>query len=271
MSDSRMKRVAVGDIQLGVSDRGNGPVLLLVHGFPLDHSLWTSQIEDLSSDFRVIAPDLRGFGCSGISHGIVPMEQYADDLAAMLNAIGIDDAVTLCGLSMGGYVAWQFWRRHCSRLNALVLCDTRAEADAPEVASTREESADRALAEGVGFLADAMLEKLLAPSTLRDRPGIAETARSMILNTPREGAAAALRGMAVRPDSSRILSQINVPTQVICGEHDAISTVDEMRGIAQQIPRAEYVDIADAGHLSPLENPRAVNAALRDFLQRACS
>lgn len=262
-----MKQVIVGDIELGVSDRGSGPVLLLVHGFPLDHSMWKAQIEGLSCDFRVIAPDLRGFGSSDAGDRIAPMEQYADDLAGLLDAIGISDPVWLCGLSMGGYVAWQFWRRHRSRLNGLVLCDTRAEADTPDGARTRLESADRVLAEGVDFLCDAMIEKLFAPSTLRDRPGIVETVRSVMLGTPPEGAAAALRGMAARPDSLELLSQIDVPTLVICGEHDAISTVDEMRGIAHQIAGATFVQIPEAGHLSPLENPQQVNAAIRDFLQ----
>lgn len=269
MSGNSMKQVAVGNIRLSVNDQGEGPALLLVHGFPLDRSMWTGQIEDLSRDYRVIAPDLRGFGLSDVSQGTVLMEQYADDLAGLLDALGVHDGVTLCGLSMGGYVAWQFWRRHRSRLNGLILCDTRAEADTPDAASTRLESADRVLAEGIGFLADGMMEKLLAPSTLRDRPEIADAAKSVMLATPRDGAAAAQRGMAARADSSDILSQIDEPTLVICGEHDAISTVDEMRGIAQQIAGAVYVQIPNAGHMSPLENPQAVNMAIRDFLQRA--
>ncbi len=263
-----MKQVAVGNVQLSVKDQGEGPALLLVHGFPVDHSMWTGQIEDLSREYRVIAPDLRGFGRSDVSQGTVLMEQYADDLAALLDALCVNDRVTLCGLSMGGYVAWQFWGRHQSRLNGLVLCDTRAEADTPDVVSTRLESADRVLAEGIGFLADSMMEKLFAPSTLRDRPEIADATKNVMLATPRDGAAAAQRGMAARPDSSDILSQIAVPTLVICGEHDVISTVDEMRGIAQQISGAVYVQIANAAHMSPLENPREVNAAIRDFLQR---
>ena len=263
-----MKRIAVNDTQLNVFDVGRGPTLLLVHGFPLDHSMWARQIEDLSRDFRVIAPDLRGFGISDVTDGTVSMEQFADDLAALLDAIGVSDEATLCGLSMGGYVAWQFWRRHRSRLNGLILCDTRAEADAPEAARARLESADRATVEGVDFLADSMIEKLFAPSTLRDRLDVVEAVRSIMLATPPEGAAAALRGMAARCDSSEILSEIDVPTLVICGEHDAISTVDEMRGIAQRIAGAMFVEIADAGHMSTLEKPEEVNAAIRDFFAR---
>ncbi|MBC8870889.1 MAG: alpha/beta fold hydrolase [Planctomycetes bacterium] len=263
-----MKRISVNDTQLNVLDAGHGPPLLLVHGFPLDHSMWARQIEDLSGDFRVIAPDLRGFGSSDVTHRTVSMEQFADDLAALLDAVGVTDKATLCGLSMGGYVAWQFWRRHRSRLNGLILCDTRAEADAPEAARARLVSADRAIIEGVGFLADSMIEKLFAPSTLRDRPDIVEGTRSIMLATSPAGAAAAFRGMAARRDSSEILSEIDVPTLVICGEHDVISPVDEMRGIAQRIAGAAFVEIADAGHMSPLEKPREVSAAIGDFLAR---
>jgi len=263
-----MKRIAVNDTQLNVSDAGHGPALLLVHGFPLDHSMWARQIEDLSGDFRVIAPDLRGFGSSDVTDGTVSMEQFADDLATLLDAVGVSDEATLCGLSMGGYVAWQFWRRHPSRLNGLILCDTRAEADAPEAARARLESANRAIIEGVGFLADSMIEKLFAPSTLRDRPDVVEATRNTMLATPPAGAAAALRGMAARRNSSEILGEIDVPTMVICGEHDVISTVDEMRGIAQHIAGAVFVEIADAGHMSPLENPQEVNAAIRGFFAR---
>jgi len=263
-----MKRIAVNDTQLNVSDVGHGPPLLLVHGFPLDHSMWARQIEDLSGDFRVIAPDLRGFGRSDVTDGTVSMEQFADDLAALLDAIGVSDKATLCSLSMGGYVAWQFWRRHRSRLNGLILCDTRAEADSPEAARARLESADRAIIDDVEFLADSMIEKLFASFTLRDRPDVVDTTRNIMLATAPAGAAAALRGMAARRDSKEILSDIDVPTMVICGEHDVISPVDEMRGIAERIAGAVFVEIADAGHMSPLESPGEVNAAIRDLFAR---
>ena len=263
-----MKQVDVNNIRLGVFDQGHGRALLLVHGFPLDHSMWRGQIQDLSRDFRVIAPDLRGFGRSGVTDGVVSMEQLADDLASLLDALGVSDKIVLCGLSMGGYVAWQFWRRHRSCLSHLILCDTRAAADPRDAAKARLESADRAMAEGVEFLADTMMGKLFAESTLQDRPDLVEATRTVMLETPAAGVAAALRGMAARSDSTDTLGEIDVPTLIICGQHDTISTADEMQEIARQISGSRYVEVPDAGHMSPLENPTVVNQAIRDFLAR---
>jgi pimeloyl-ACP methyl ester carboxylesterase len=261
-----MPTVHISDGHLHVVDQGSGRTLLLVHGFPLDHSMWQGQIGDLARDYRVLAPDLRGFGRSAVTTGTVSMEQFADDLAALLDALCIRQPVVLCGLSMGGYVAWQFWRRHRSRLAGLIVCDTRAVADTPEGAQLRLATAERVLAEGACVLAATMLEKLFAPSTLTQRPDVIESSRQVILATRPAGAAAAARGLAQRPDVTADLSRIDVPTLVLCGERDAISTVDEMRGIATRIPGAEFVVIPEAGHMAPLENPGPVNTAIRRFL-----
>jgi 3-oxoadipate enol-lactonase len=262
-----MAAIRIDDIHLNVIDQGQGRPLLLVHGFPLDHSMWDAQIVDLARDYRVIAPDLRGFGASDVTEDAASMEQFADDLAALTEALRIDEPLVLCGLSMGGYVAWQFWRRHRARLRALVLCDTRAAADSPEVAQGRLNNANRALTEGVAFLADMMLGKLFAPQSLQQRPELIAATRNVILRASPQGVAAALRGMAARTDVSRLLPQIDVPTLLVCGQQDMISPVDEMRGIATKIPGAQFAEIADAGHISPQENPALVNQAIRRFLQ----
>src|SRR5690349_15812928 len=115
-----MPRISIGEVALNVMQKGAGRPLLLVHGFPLDHSMWDQQIAALSSDFQVIAPDLRGFGGSDVTPGVVTMAQLADDLAKLLDALSISQPIALCGLSMGGYVAWEFWRRHPSRLSHLI-------------------------------------------------------------------------------------------------------------------------------------------------------
>jgi pimeloyl-ACP methyl ester carboxylesterase len=194
------------------------------------------------------------------------MDRLADDIVSLLDALRIADRVVLCGLSMGGYVCWQFWRRHAARLRALVLCDTRSAADTDETVQIRRETADKALREGSAFLADSMVEKLFSPQSRAHNQEMIRATQSVIRNTAPQAIAAASRGMAERPDSASILGQIDVPTLVVCGTHDAISTVDEMRGIAAQIPQAQFVEIADAGHMSPLENPGPFNAALRSFL-----
>lgn len=261
-----MKTLEVNGIELAAVDLGAGVPVVLVHGFPLDHTMWNAQIEALPVRCRVIAPDLRGFGRSGVTDGKVTMEQFADDLASLLDALGVDEPVVLCGLSMGGYVTWQFWRKYPQRVRGLVLCDTRAIADAPEVAAGRLQAADRVLAEGPASLADAMLPKLFADATVRNEPGLVESLRRVILSGSRMGMAAASRGMAERPDVTGMLARIDCPCLVLVGECDTISSPGEMRSIAEAIADARFVPISDAGHMSPMENPAGVNAAMLEFL-----
>src|SRR5690606_30619935 len=158
------------------------------------------QLDALSSDYRVIAPDLRGFGRSDASPGVVTMQTYADDLARLLDVLDIREPVTLCGLSMGGYVAWQFAERHRAHLAKLVLCDTRAIADTPEGAKGRLETAQKVLVDGPQSLVEGMIPKLFAPATIESQPDLIEATRTIMLGSNPEGIAAALRGMAERPD-----------------------------------------------------------------------
>ncbi len=263
-----MKRVAVRGSEWSVFDDGAGKTLLLVHGFPLDHSMWREQLAAFSARYRVIAPDLRGFGGSGIAGETVTMEDYADDLANLLDVLAISEPVVFCGLSMGGYIALQFVKKHADRLQALVLCDTRAAADSAEAAANRLKVAQQVLAEGAEAVAETMLPRLFGKQAMDQRPEFVESTRQ-VMNSARPAAiAAAQRGMAARPDMSSFLRQISVPTLVIVGEHDVISPVAEMREMAERIPGAEFVIVPDAGHMAPLENPAAFNAALEKFLAR---
>jgi pimeloyl-ACP methyl ester carboxylesterase len=262
-----MKRVNVNGVELATVDEGRGVPVLLVHGFPLDHAMWQGQIDALKRDFRVIAPDLRGFGASSVTEGTVTMEQFADDLSGLLDQLKVAEPVVYCGLSMGGYIAFEFWRKYRQRVRGLVLCDTKAEADTAEAAQARLTMADKVLKEGPAVAADAMLPKLLAKVTAETRPGIAEGLRQTILNTSPQGIAAAQRGMAERRDSKKLLATIDVPTLVIVGKEDQITTVEQMRTIAAATRVSAPVEVPDAGHMSPLENPAAVNAELMAFLR----
>lgn len=261
-----MRQVSAGGAVFNVIDRGAGPAVLLIHGFPLDQSMWQAQLDALAMNNRLIAPDLRGFGRSTVTEGTVTMEQMADDLAALLDALGLKQPVCLCGLSMGGYIALAFWRKYRERVRSLVLCDTRSAADTPEAAAARGTLAERATAEGMEQVAEAMLPKLIHPETPKVRPRVAAAVKQMILGTNPRGAAAALRGMAIRPDSANLLPTINVRTLVIAGEKDAISPPEEMRKIAAAIPGARFVVIPEAGHMSPMENPERFNEELQSFL-----
>lgn len=261
-----MKIQSVNGIELALVDRGSGTPVVLLHGFPLDHTMWDAQIDAVSQQYRVIAPDLRGFGRSGVTDGVVTMEQLADDLDGLLQALGVRQPIVLCGLSMGGYVAFAFRRKYAARLRGLVLCDTRAAADTPEVAAGRLEMADRVLREGPAPLVETMTPKLFAEAVARDRPEVVESLRRVMMSTDAKGIAAAARGMAQRPDVTGTLGQITCPTLVIVGELDAISTPQQMSAIAEAIPAARLVRIPDCGHMSTLEQPAEVNAAILEFL-----
>ena len=261
-----MRSLDANGTELAYVDRGTGLPLLLVHGFPLDHAMWAEQIDALATRCRVIAPDLRGFGQSPAHGDRVTMDQFADDLAALLDRLAINEPIVLAGLSMGGYIAFQFWRKYASRLRGLILCDTRATADTPEVAAGRHDMAERLLHEGLGPLAETMLSKLLADSTHQWRPEIVEQLRNVMMAANPRGVAAAARGMAERPNMTASLTAIRCPTLVIVGRSDVISPPAEMRRMALAIPDATFVEIPAAGHMAPLENSIAVNASMIEFL-----
>lgn len=261
-----MKTVAVNGHEFHVYDRGTGPPILFVHGFPLNHSMWQGQLEPLAENRRVIAPDLRGFGGSGVVEDVITMEQFADDLNILLDALGVDRPVTYCGLSMGGYIGWQFLRKYKDRLNALILCDTKAAADTPEGVKNRKDMARKVLRYGPRPAVRTMLPKLVAEKTNAERPHVLEQLKDMIIASHRSSIAAALHGMAQRPDSTDLLAQITLPTQVIVGSEDTLSPPEEMRRMAEAIPGARFAEIPEAGHVAPLEDPPAVNAAIEEFL-----
>lgn len=261
-----LKRIDIPGATLSVNDAGEGLPILFVHGFPLDRTMWREQATDLSRDFRCIVPDLRGFGQSIVTEGKVTMEQFADDLAALLDALSITEPVVLCGLSMGGYVAWQFVRRHAARLKALILCDTRAAPDSTEAAAGRLRLADDVISWGPEVAVKAMLPRLIAPGFKVRESSWIEEVRQVMLATNSHGIAAASRGMAERADARPWLATIEFPTLVLVGEQDVISPPAEMSEIAAALPHAIFRVIPDAGHLAPLENPQPVNEAIRTFL-----
>lgn len=262
-----MKKVTVNGISLAVHDEGSGPPILFVHGFPLNHSMWREQLEAFVSDYRVIVPDLRGFGDSDVTEGTVMMEQHADDLLALLDELNVDGPVILCGLSMGGYIAWQFQQKFPERLRALILCDTRAIADTPDGVENRKRLAKMVVENGSAAVASAMLPNLFSPVTGDRDQSVIDELRQTIAATSPQGIAAASLGMAERPDVTSLLPSIETPTLLIVGEDDGISTPKEMKTIADAMPNARLEVIPEAGHMSPLENPRPVNEAIREFLQ----
>lgn len=257
----------INGIRMAYFQRGAAcdTALLLIHGFPLDHRLWDAQLRGLSTEARVVAPDLRGHGKSGLTPGPLTMAGHADDLAALLDHLGIGKAI-VAGLSMGGYVAFAFWRRHRARVQALALLDTRAEADSAVARAGRDAAAVKAQQAGAAAIADEMLPRLLGPASLA-HPKIAAVAQRMMAEQPVAGIVGALAGLRDREDSRPTLATITVPTLVVVGEHDVITPPADAAAMAAGIPGARLVIIPGAGHLSPIENPRAVNAALRSLIR----
>jgi 3-oxoadipate enol-lactonase len=257
------QNIEVMDEALAHLDVGHGLPVVLLHAFPLNRSMWEAQMAALLGECRCIAPDLRGFGDSP-STGPYSMDRYADDVAALLDALRIEKSV-ICGLSMGGYVALALWRRHPSRIRGLVLADTRAAADTLDGAAKRIELIELARQEGVPAVVERQLPGLLGKSTREKHPDLMERIRSMV-RTNVEGVTGALEAMRTRPDSTRLLPTIDVPTLIVVGEEDAITPVKEARAMHAAIPNSRLEVVPEAGHLSNLERPAAFNTALSDFV-----
>ncbi len=260
-----MVRHEVGAVTLSVDIRGDGPALLLVHGFPLDRTIWMHQVATLSG-WRRIAPDLRGLGDADAPEGGYSMATYADDLARLLDKLRITRAV-VAGLSMGGYVAFEMLRRHRDRVAGLILCDTRAEADTPEAKRGREEMAELARAKGAAAVAERMVPKLLGRTTRQAQPPLVQQVHQMVARAPVAGIVGALEAMRDRPDSTALLPSITVPTLVVVGQEDEVTPPASARAMASAIPGAAITTIAGAGHVSPLEAPTAVSRVMAEFLE----
>ncbi len=267
-----MKTARISTGKIAYLDQGTGQPVLLVHGFPLDHTMWNAQIAALTPHARVIAPDLRGFGRSPLgpidANDGITMERYADDLTELLDAlqIGPDQPIVFAGLSMGGYIAWQFVRKYADRLRGFVLLDTRSLADTDEARAGRSKMAEKVAEWGSARVAEMMGPKLAAQSTHEQKPEVIADLRRVVSGTAPAAIAAAQRGLAARPDMTDFLPKISVPTLVIVGDQDAISPPAEMQAIAAAIPNADYVVIPNSGHMTTMENPEAVNKALTNFI-----
>lgn len=242
------------------------PHLLLIHGFPLDHTLWDPNRGALEGVAQVMAPDLMAFGSADAIPEVVTMEELALQLKEQLDAEHIRSTV-LCGLSMGGYVALAFLERWPERVAGLILCNTRSTADTAEAKQAREETAQEVRAKGSAVLARAMVPKLLSEHSRAHAPGLARTVEAMIARQRPEAVAAASRGMGLRPDRTPVLRQAGKPTLIITGEHDALMPLSTSEAMAEAAPGSSLVVLPHAGHLSNMEDPEGFNKAVTDFLR----
>ncbi|MEV4056381.1 alpha/beta fold hydrolase [Amycolatopsis sp. NPDC049688] len=244
----------------------NGRPVLLVHGHPFDRSMWQPQAEHLAANgYRVITPDLRGYGASPTQDTKTGLDVFAGDLVDLADHLELDRFV-LGGLSMGGQIVMQLVRDHPGRVQALVLADTFASLDTPQAKQARYDTADRITEEGMERYAEELLPKMISKQTRATRPDVEAHVRRMMRNAPSEGAAAALRGRAERPDYTNSLHKIDIPTLVVVGSEDEFTPVSDAELIHREIRTSTLVVLEGAGHLPNLERETEFNEALSTFL-----
>jgi pimeloyl-ACP methyl ester carboxylesterase len=260
-----MPTAHVNGLALAYDEVGRGAnTLLLVHGHPFDRSMWRPQME---IGCRVIAPDLRGYGQSAIVPGTVMLDDFAHDLAALLDHLGVEGLV-IGGLSMGGQIVMEFCRRFPERVRGVILAATSPRAETSEGKRTRNETADRLLREGVEAYAEELLPKMIAA---RNAPAVASHVRAMMRSAKAAGAAAALRGRAERRDYQDTLAGLDVPALVVVGDEDAFTTRADADRMHELLRSSELAWMEGVGHMPNLERPAEFNAALLRLLDRVAA
>ena len=255
------------NVPMDYSEYGEGEPILLLHAFPLNGRMWEPQVRALEDNYRLILPDYPGFGRSPFSPAQPDMHYYAEGIRELLDRLGLE-RVVLGGLSMGGYVAFACLRLFPERIQALILANTRPDPDSEEARENRKNMARRVTEEGVEVLVEMQMERLLSSDTLENNEKVVEEVKAMMLESSPDGVVAALGAMRDRPDSNPLLPEIAVPTLVIGGEEDAISSPEVMGEMAVKITDSRHHTVSGAGHLSNLEAPEEFNDILRDFLAK---
>jgi len=260
-----MIQINSGDAEIFYQVLGAGAPVVLLHPFPVHHEFWLPVAQTLQGRYRLILPDLRGHGASGIGEGPATMEKHAADIAAVLDDAGVGRAAFV-GVSIGGYILFEFLRRHANRFEALVLCNTKAQADTPEARAVRLQAAADILERGSEPFLQSMLPKLMGKSTHVARPDLVQAALRMMRTMSAEDLARVQRGMAARPDSIATLALIRTPALILAGEEDGLIGIGEAEVMQKNISGGILKIIARAGHYSPWEQPAEVGKLLRQFL-----
>lgn len=259
-----MRRVASGDTEIAYQVLGSGPPLVLLHPFPVNHEFWLPAAQALTSRYQVILPDLRGHGASAPGDGPATMAKHAADIARVMDDAEVGRA-PLAGVSIGGYILFEFWRRFRGRVAALALCNTKAAADSAEARNGRLQAANEVEQKGTEVFFQGMLQKVLGATTRSTRPDVVDAALAMMRKTPAEGVAAVQRGMAERPDSLETLSSINVPVLLVTGDEDGMTGPPEAETMRRNIPGSALKVISRAGHYAPWERAEEAGPLLRQF------
>jgi pimeloyl-ACP methyl ester carboxylesterase len=259
------QQIKSGDAEIFYFVLGDGPPVILLHPFPVNHEFWLPIAQTLSARYRVILPDLRGHGDSGVGEGPATMAKHAADIARVMDDADVGRA-PLIGVSIGGYALFEFWRRHRGRVAALGLCNTKAPADSAEARAARLQAADDAIARGTELFFESMIPRVLGKTTRETRPDLVGGALRMMRKMSAEDVAQVQRGMAERPDSVETLKTINVPTLIVTGDQDLQTGVNEAELMHRHLASGKLRVIPKAGHYSPWERPEEVKTLLRQFL-----
>lgn len=259
-----LMQATINGITLAYSDSGAGLPIVFLHAFPLNRTMWAQQESALSSQFRIIAIDLRGHGESDAPLWRYTLDQAAEDVRALLDHLAIQQAL-FAGLSMGGYILLAFYRKYADRVKGMVLADTKAQADTAEGKEGRFQMAQLAYKHGPSAIADLMLPKLLSPAAIQSKPEIVQRVRTMIEGNQMSGIVGDLMAMAERPNSMPFLKEITCPTQIIVGDLDQATPPEDATLMAEQIPHARLAIIPNAAHLSNIEQPEEFSRTIAAF------
>jgi len=262
-----LQKIKSGDAEIVYLVLGDGPPVVLLHPFPVNHEFWLPVAEALGTLYRVILPYLRGHGDSEVGEGPATMDKHAADIAAVMDDAGAGRA-PLVGVSIGGYALFEFWRKHRGRVAALGLCNTKAPADSGEARAGRLQAANDVLERGTEPFFESMVPRLLGKSTRETRPDLVEGALRMMRKMSPEDVAQVQRGMAARPDSMDTLKTINVPTLLVTGDEDILTGVNEAELMRQHISGSQLRVISRAGHYAGWERPEELGDVLRQFLSQ---
>jgi pimeloyl-ACP methyl ester carboxylesterase len=265
MERTSSQRITSGDAEIFYWTLGDGPPVVLLHPFPSNHEFWLPVAEVLATRYRIILPDLRGHGDSGVGEGPATMEKHAADIARVMDDAEVGRA-PLIGVSIGGYALFEFWRKFRGRVAALGLCNTKAPADGSEARAGRLQAANDVLDRGTEPFFESMVPRLLGKTTREMRPDLVDGALRMMRKMSPEDVAQVQRGMAVRPDSIETLKTINVPTLLVTGDEDLMTGINEAELMQQHISGSQLRVIPKAGHYSPWEQPDDASKLLRQFL-----
>ncbi len=263
-----MSILNIKDTVIAYDDLGAGEPIVLIHGHPFNRSMWSAQGKLLSTAYRVITPDLRGYGESTVTVGRVNLEDHAADIHSLLDALGVN-RIILGGLSMGGQIVMEFYRQFPAQVRALILADTFAQLDPPERRENRITTADRLVREGMGEYAQEVLPMMITPANIESQPEVAAHVLKMMRSTPPAGAAASLRGRAERRDYVTLLSGIHVPVLIVVGREDEFTPVADAELMRGLIPNSRLEVIEGAGHMPNLERESEFNAMLMNWLASA--